>query len=175
MSNLMDEIAFSNDSIGGSIETIIVGHPIGLGDPKFNSIESEISKAIFSIPAVKGIEFGLGFEFENKKSSETNDEYTLSGAKIITKTNNNAGKNDVITNGMPFYFKTVIKPITSISRAQGTVNIKTKQKEVLEINGRHDPAKVRRANVVISSITSFVMTDFIIEKYGNDFYTMEKL
>lgn len=175
MLNLMAEVAMSNDSIAGSIETIIVGQPIGLGDPMFNSIESEISKAVFSIPAVKGIEFGLGFEFENKKGSEVNDEFTLSGEDIVTKTNNNAGVNGGITNGMPIYFRTVIKPTPSISRAQGTVNIKTKQKEVLEINGRHDPAIVRRANVVVRSITSFVMTDFIIEKYGNDFYTMEKL
>lgn len=175
MLNKMEEVSHANDSIGGSIETIVINQPVGLGEPMFNSIESEISKAVFSIPAVKAIEFGLGFQFANKKGSEVNDEFVTDGENIITKTNNNAGVNGGITNGMPIYFKTAIKPTPSISKKQETVNMKLKKTEVLEVKGRHDPAIVRRANVVVRCITSFVLTDFIVERYGNDFYNLEKL
>ena len=175
MINLLKELTLNNDSIGGSIETIAVGVPIGLGEPAFNSIESEISKAVFSIPAVKGIEFGLGFKFREARGSFANDEICFEDEKMQTKKNNNAGINGGITNGMPIYFTTVIKPTPSISRPQNTINIKTKKNEVLEIKGRHDPCIVRRANVVVRAITSFVLTDFIIGKYGNDFYNKDTL
>ena len=175
MQNKMVEVATSKDSIGGSIETMIIGLPVGLGEPAFNSIESELAKAIFSIPAVKGIEFGLGFNFSDKKASEVNDEFIIENNKVVTKTNNNAGINGGISNSMPIYFHTVIKPTPSISKAQATINVKTNQKEVLEIKGRHDPSIVRRANVVVRTMTSFVITDFIIAKYGNDFYNLERL
>ena len=175
MNNLLKDVSSVNDSIGGSIETMAIGLPVGLGEPAFNSMESEISKAIFSIPAVKGIEFGLGFGFSDVNGYSVKDELYFESGKIQTKTNNNAGINGGITNGMPIYFNTVIKPTPSISKPQNTINIKTNQNEILEVKGRHDPCIVRRANVVVRTLTSFVITDFIIGKFGNDFYNKDSL
>ena len=150
------------DSVGGEIETYILNAPIGLGEPFFDSIESSISHAMFSIPAVKGISFGIGNEFITKYGSEANDPFRNVDNKIITLTNNNGGINGGISNGMPIYFNTVIKPTPSIGQKQLSVN-QVLENVDLEIKGRHDPCIVQRACVVIDSLVAFCILDLILQ------------
>ena len=176
INNLLEKIKNQNDSVGGSIETIILNLPIGLGDPFFDNIESMISKSIFAIPAVKGVQFGIGFEFCKKLGSEVKDEWQIDELNnYYTKNNNNGGINGGISNGMPVLFLTAIKPTPSIGIQMDTVDLKNKKNDVIKINGRHDPAIVRRANIVIHCMTSIVITDLLMMRYGNDFYNLDRL
>lgn len=152
----------SLDSVGGEVETYVLNLPVGLGEPFFDSVESEISHAMFSIPAVKGVLFGLGNKFVTSYGSEANDAFRNVDGKIVTLTNNNAGINGGITNGMPVYFNTIIKPTPSISKKQLSVNQKLENVE-LEIKGRHDPCIVQRACVVIDSLVAFVILDLMLQ------------
>ena len=153
------------DSVGGVLETVISGLPAGIGEPSFSSVESELAKAMFSIGAVKGIQFGAGFRFANMTGSEANDPFRVVDGKIVTLTNNNGGINGGITNGMPVVFSTVIKPTPSIGRLQETVNFETMENVELEIKGRHDPAIIHRARTVVDALTALVIADLIcIEK-----------
>lgn len=162
----IDKARMSLDAVGGVLETCVMGMPAGIGEPAFDSIESRLSHAIFSIGAVKGIEFGLGFGFKDKMSSEVNDEFEMVEGQIQTKTNNNGGINGGITNGMPILFKTVVKPTSSIAKHQNSVNFKTKENVDLEIKGRHDPAIIHRARVVVDSMAAITLVDCLIERYG---------
>jgi len=123
---------------------------------------------MFSIPAVKGIEFGKGFDFATMKGSEANDAFALKDGDVITKTNHNGGINGGITNGMPVLFRTVVKPTPSIYKAQQTVNMEKKEEEVIQIQGRHDPAIIHRARVVVDSMTAIVVSDMLVQRYGTD-------
>ena len=156
------------DSVGGILETMVVGMPAGVGEPWFDTVEGMLSKGIFSIPAVKGIEFGSGFAFADMKGSEANDCFKLENNKIETITNNNGGINGGITNGMPINFSTVIKPTPSISKPQQTVDFKNMENVTLSIKGRHDPCIVHRARVVVDSMTALTLADFLVGKYGTD-------
>ena len=147
------------DSLGGIIESITNNVPTGLGEPIFGSIESDISRAIFSIPAVKGIEFGSGFAGSEKFGSENNDPYTIKNGKIVTKTNNSGGILGGISNGMPITFRIAFKPASSIAKYQDTVNVKTKRKVKLQVSGRHDPCVVPRAPPVVDSLVSLTLAD----------------
>ena len=169
----LEEVANSKDSVGGVLQTAITNLPIGLGDPWFSSVEGKISNAVFSIGAVKGIEFGEGFNFANLTGSSANDEFVTNKDKIITKTNHNGGINGGITNGMPVIFNTVIKPTPSIGIEQNTVNLETHSNVKLEIKGRHDPAIIRRIAVVIDSIVAIVLADLFSLKYGDNFLNFE--
>ena len=162
--NETQKIAREGDSIGGIIETIVTGMGVGLGEPMFNSVESEIARAMFSIPAIKGIEFGLGFKFAESKGSEVNDLFYMENGNVYTKTNNNAGINGGITNGMPICFRVVVKPTPSIEKEMLTLNLDTKVEDKLKIVGRHDPFITRRANVVVRTFTSFVMLDLLLSQ-----------
>ena len=142
------------DSIGGIIECAALGLEAGLGNPFFDSLESTIAHLAFSVPAVKGIEFGVGFNFANMKGSEANDEYYIENNEIKTYTNNNGGITGGISNGMPVIFRTVIKPTPSISKEQRTININNMENTILVVNGRHDPCIVQRAVVVMESIAA---------------------
>ena len=148
--------AKENDSIGGIIQTAITGLPVGLGDPMFSSLEGQLSNALFSIGGIKGVEFGLGFDFANKKGSEANDEFKVIDGKVITTTNNNGGINGGISNGMPLVFRTVLKPTSSIGVTQRSVDEHFENVE-LNIKGRHDPCIVRRARVVIDSLVALAI------------------
>ncbi len=153
------------DSVGGVLETVISGLPAGIGEPSFSSVESELARAMFSIGAVKGIQFGAGFRFAKMTGSEANDPFRVVDGKIVTLTNNNGGVNGGITNGMPVVFSTVIKPTPSIGKLQETVNFETMENVELEIKGRHDPAIVHRARAVVDALTALVIADLIcIEK-----------
>lgn len=166
MRNVILEAKNDLNSVGGVIECAVVGIEAGLGDPFFDSVESRLSHLLFSVPAVKGVEFGLGFKITELYGSESNDSFYYEGDKVKTKTNNNGGILGGITNGMPIIFKTAIKPTPSISRKQDTINISTKKNEELEIVGRHDPCIVQRAIPVIEAVVAIGILDLIKEKNG---------
>ena len=149
------------DSIGGTVECAVLGIEPGIGNPFFDSVESTLAHLMFSIPAVKGIEFGRGFVLTQMRGSQANDSMYFSGEKVLTKTNNNGGILGGITNGMPVIFKVAIKPTSSILKSQNTVNINTGEETVLEVNGRHDPCIVQRALPVIEAATAIGILDLI--------------
>lgn len=165
----IENIKEKNDSIGGILQTAVINLPVGLGEPWFSSVEGKISNAVFSIGAVKGIEFGEGFNFANYTGSKLNDEFEIVNNKVVTKTNNNGGINGGITNGMPVVFNTVIKPTPSIAAVQNTVDLVENKNTTINITGRHDPAIIRRIAVVIDSITAFVICDLLSLRYGDNF------
>ncbi|MGL5576419.1 MAG: chorismate synthase [Sarcina sp.] len=152
------------DSVGGVIETGIIGLKAGVGSPFFDSLESKIASLAFSIPAVKGIEFGLGFDIAKSRGSVANDEYYIEEGKIKAHSNNNGGIIGGISNGMPVIHRVAIKPTASISREQRTVNIDTMQNEIIKIEGRHDPCIVQRAVVVIEAISAIAVLELLNEK-----------
>ena len=149
------------DSVGGCIECAIIGLPVGIGGPLFGGIESEISKNIFAVPAVKGIEFGAGFSVSEMYGSENNDPFYFDGDTVKTKTNNAGGILGGISNGMPVVFRVAIKPTPSIMREQDSVNLKTKETEKLVINGRHDPCIVKRAVPVIEAVAAISILNML--------------
>jgi chorismate synthase len=149
----------NGDSLGGIIESITTNVPVGLGEPIFSSLESDLSKAIFSIPSVKGIEFGSGFEGSKLFGSENNDLYTIKRGKIVTSTNNSGGILGGLSNGMPITIRIAFKPASSIAKKQSTVDIKTKKITTLQIQGRHDPCVVPRAPPVVDSLVALTLAD----------------
>lgn len=151
----------SGDSLGGTIECAILGVSPGIGDPFFDSVESTLAHLMFSVPAVKGIEFGKGFDISKMRGSEANDEYYLENGNIKTKTNNNGGILGGITNGMPIIFNVAIKPTASIFKEQNAVNIVTMEETTLCIEGRHDPCIVQRALPVIEAVAAIGITELM--------------
>ena len=152
------------DSVGGVIEVLITGLPAGLGSPFFESVESRLSALLFSVPAVKGVAFGSGFDIARLHGSEANDAlYIDEGGAIKTKTNQNGGINGGITNGMPVCFTVAVKPTPSIGRPQNTVNVQTGQNETMTIHGRHDPCIVHRAVCVTEACAALVAADLLQE------------
>lgn len=147
------------DSVGGIIECAVTGLKAGIGEPMFDGLENIISKAVFAVPAVKGIEFGSGFAGTELFGSENNDPFTVKNGEIKTTTNNHGGILGGISSGMPLIFRVAIKPTPSIAKPQQSVNLETKTTETLEIGGRHDPCIVPRAVPVIETITAFALLD----------------
>lgn len=168
MTNAIIEAASNGDSVGGVLETAIYGVPEGVGEPWFDSVESLLSHMMFSIPAIKGIEFGAGFKVADMKGSEANDAIRLENDKVVTTTNNNGGINGGITNGMPIIFRTAIKPTPTIFKPQNTVDFKTMTETVIQPKGRHDPAIVHRARVVQDAATAIVLCDALSLRFGTD-------
>ncbi len=160
MINLIHKV--KNDSLGGTIESAIINLPIGLGEPIFLSVESYLSQLLFSIPAIKGIEFGKGFELTKMFGSKANDEYIVKEDKVTTLSNNNGGVLGGLTTGRPVILKCAIKPTPSITKKQHSVNLKTKENTELIINGRHDPQIVSRVVQVINSVLNFAILDLFI-------------
>ena len=156
------------NSVGGVLETAVTGLDAGLGEPMFDSIESVLSHALFSIPAIKGVEFGAGFSCADMKGSEMNDSFAIENGVVVTKTNNNGGINGGISNGMPILFNCVVKPTPSIAKSQETVDFINCENTVLSTKGRHDPCIVHRARVVVDSITAIVLCDMLSQKFGTD-------
>jgi chorismate synthase len=163
MKKLVIEERRHGDSLGGIVECNVLGLPVGVGEPVFSSIESEISKAMFSIPAVKAIEFGSGFTGTRLKGTQNNDVYTHTpDGKIITKTNNSGGILGGLSTGMPVVFRVGFKPASSIAAPQDTLNIKSMEETKLIVPGRHDPTVVPRAVPVVECMTACVMADLAI-------------
>lgn len=158
----------NGDSVGGVIECCVLGLECGIGEPIFDSVESRLSSAMFSIPAVKGIEFGNGFDSCSLFGSENNDEYYYEDEVVKTKTNNSGGITGGITNGMPLLFSVGFKPTSSISKEQNSIDLTTKKNTKLIIEGRHDPCIVPRAVPCVEAMTAIVLTDLILW-YG-DYY-----
>lgn len=157
--NFLERVRESNDSVGGEIECACFNLPVGLGSPFFDSLESKIAHLAFSVPAIKGIEFGIGFNFADRFGSEANDEYYLDGSKIKTVSNNNGGLLGGLSTGMPLIFTVVVKPTASIALEQKTVNIKDMKEETLKISGRHDVCIVPRVLPVIESVMALAVLD----------------
>ena len=160
------------DSIGGTLESAIINLPAGIGEPFFDSIESILAHLLFSIPAVKGVSFGAGFQMAAKKGSEANDAFIMNDT-IQTKTNNNGGINGGISNGMPIIIHTCIKPTPSIYKTQETVDYKTKESQTLNIKGRHDPCILHRARIVVDSMIAFGILDLLMSNNANNILEKE--
>jgi chorismate synthase len=159
---VIDEALAAKDSIGGIVECVASNLPVGLGEPFFDSIESLISHIVFSIPAIKGIEFGSGFSAAKMKGSEHNDAITDASGK--TEKNNSGGINGGISNGNNLVFRVAVKPTSSIGIPQETLNFKTGQKEALEIKGRHDACIALRVPVVVEAATAIVLADLMLQE-----------
>ncbi|MBE6712109.1 MAG: chorismate synthase [Ruminococcaceae bacterium] len=157
------------NSVGGILETAVSGMPAGVGEPWFDTMEGELSHALFSIPAVKGLEFGAGFGFAELYGSEANDAFICENGVIRTRTNQNGGINGGITNGMPLTFRTVIKPTPTVSVEQDTVSPDGTALR-LAAGGRHDPCIVHRACIVQNSVTALVLYDALAARYGTDYF-----
>ena len=168
MTNAIIEASSDGDSVGGILETAIIGMPEGVGEPWFDSVESLISHMMFSIPAVKGIEFGAGFKLADMKGSDANDSFRLENSTVVTSTNNNGGINGGITNGMPIIFRTAVKPTPTIFKPQNTIDFKNMTETVTEPKGRHDPAIVHRARVVQDAASAIVLCDALALRFGTD-------
>lgn len=157
------------DSVGGVLETAVCGMPAGIGEPFFNSVESVLAHLLFSVPAVKGVEFGAGFALAGWRGSQANDPMRVDEAgRIYTSSNHNGGINGGISNGMPIVFRTAIKPTPSIYQPQQTVDFAAKANAELQIQGRHDPAIVHRARVVVDAVTAIGLLDLFCEAYGTN-------
>ena len=151
------------DSVGGIVECVIRGVPGGLGSPMFDGVENRIAQLAFAIPAVKGVEFGSGFQAAEMRGSENNDPYTVEDGRVVTCTNHAGGILGGITTGMPVVFRVAVKPTPSIASPQQTVNLDTMQPETLRIGGRHDPCIVPRAVPVVEAVAAIAVADLILE------------
>ncbi|MDE6751169.1 MAG: chorismate synthase [Eubacterium sp.] len=152
----------NGDSIGGVIECAAVGLPVGLGGNMFDTVESRLSAALFGVPAVKGVQFGAGFDFAEMLGSEANDGYEMRNGKVALLSNNNGGVLGGMTSGAPIIFSVVLKPTPSVSVPQKSVNLQTMENETLIVKGRHDPCVVPRAVPVIEGITAVTLLDLMM-------------
>jgi len=162
MTAAIEEAARQGDSLGGIIEGIALGLPAGLGEPIFGALDAQLVKALFAIPAVKGVEFGAGFQSARKKGSENNDPFVIENDKLVTGSNNAGGILGGISNGMPLVVRVAIKPTASIAKSQQTVNMDEMTGAKLELKGRHDVCIVPRATVVVEAMIAVTLCDFAL-------------
>ena len=165
----IEDAASEGDSVGGILETAVIGLPAGIGEPWFDTVEGVLSHALFSIPAIKGVEFGEGFGMADLRGSEANDALRIENGRVITATNHNGGINGGITNGMPLIFRCAVKPTPSIFQEQDSVDLASGQNTTLTLQGRHDPAIIHRARVVVDSVVALVLCDLLALRFGTDF------
>lgn len=173
MTVAIEECAADMDSIGGVLESALIGIPAGVGEPWFDTMEGVLSHILFSVPGVKGVEFGAGFGFADMLGSAANDPFATDGDRVYTKTNNNGGINGGITNGMPIIFRCAVKPTPSIFKPQESVDLSTMKGTELVIKGRHDPAIIHRARAVVDAVTAIAVADMLSVRYGTDFLASE--
>jgi len=156
-------------NVGGIAQTAVCGLPAGVGEPWFDSVESLLSHAVFSIGGVKGIEFGGGFSAVCGYGSDFNDSLRMENGRVVTETNRNGGINGGITNGMDVVFQCAVKPTPSIGQPQQTVDFLRGEDAELTIHGRHDPAIIRRICPVLDSVTALVLCDLLTQRFGTDY------
>ncbi|MDE7164119.1 MAG: chorismate synthase [Clostridiales bacterium] len=166
---MLRSVKAEGDSVGGIIECVALGLPVGLGECGFRSMEGRIASAIFAMPATKGLEFGSGFLLPRMKGSEGNDPWTLNGGAIVPKTNHNGGINGGITNGAPVLVRVAIKPTPSIAKEQDSVNIKDMTPTKLTVGGRHDTCIALRAVPVVESCVAIAISDALLEMQGQNY------
>ena len=162
MSDVIEKVKAEGDSVGGIIEGIALNVPVGLGEPVFETLDGDLAKALFAIPAVKGVEFGSGFYAAGRRGAENNDPFVFRDGKIITVTNNAGGILGGISNGMPIVVRVAVKPTSSIAKSQETVDFKTMENTTLSVKGRHDICIVPRAVIVVESMMAVTICDFAI-------------
>ncbi len=162
MKALIAQARAEGDSVGGTIECAVTGLPAGIGEPMFGGVESRIAQIVYGIPAVKGIEFGVGFSLAGSLGSAGNDAFTVTDGNVQTCTNACGGILGGITNGMPVIFRVAFKPTPSISKPQQTVNLQTTKITTLEVKGRHDPCIVPRAVPVVEAAAAIAIYDMIL-------------
>ena len=168
MQAAIEAAAAGGDSVGGMLETAVLGLPAGLGEPFFGSVESTLAGLLFSIPAVKGVEFGAGFGFAGMRGSCGNDSFRNENGRVVTATNNSGGINGGITNGMPVLFRCAVRPTPSIAKEQDTVSLEDGENSVIAVKGRHDPCIVHRAAAVVTACTAVALLDMLSGRYGTD-------
>ena len=161
MKRLIEDTKNDGDSIGGIIECAVVGFPCGYGEPMFGGVENKIASNIFGIPAVKGIEFGLGFDVSRKLGSENNDPYEIKDGVIVKKSNNSGGILGGITDAAPIVFRVAVKPTPSIAKEQDTIDLSEGKNTKLTIEGRHDPCIVPRAVPVVEAVTAITLINLL--------------
>ena len=164
--------ASGGDSVGGIVETAITGLPAGIGEPWFDTVEGVLAHALFSVPAVKGVEFGAGFALADMRGSEANDPFVIKDGEIKTVSNNSGGVLGGITTGMPVLFRTVIKPTPTLRLPQDTVDLEKNENAVLAAKGRHDPCIVHRARAVIDSVAVIAVSDLLSTHFGADWLSL---
>ena len=150
------------DSVGGIVECTANNLPVGVGEPLFDAIDSELAKILFGIPAVKGVEFGAGFESSKLRGSENNDQYLMKDGKIVTLTNNSGGVLGGMSTGMPLLLRVAFKPPSSIAKEQQTVNVSRMENSTLGVKGRHDPCIVPKAVTVVQAMVAIGLADLMI-------------
>ena len=169
MRDEIEKARADGDSVGGVIESVILGFPAGVGEPWFDSMESVISHILFSIGGIKGVEFGDGFALADMLGSEANDSFAKEDGRVVTKTNRNGGINGGITNGMPIIVRCAVKPTPSIYKEQDTVNLSKMENARLKIEGRHDPAIIHRARAVVDAALAIAAADLLTVRFGTDY------
>lgn len=162
MRDEIEKARLSLDSVGGIIECFAVGLPVGIGGNMFDTVEGKLASILFGVPAVKGVEFGIGFGFADKRASEVNDQYEIKNGKVATLSNNNGGVLGGMTDGAPLSVSVAIKPTPSIAKKQKSVNLLTMENAELEIHGRHDPCIVVRAVPVIECAVALGLLDLMM-------------
>ena len=156
------------DSVGGVLETAVCGLPAGVGEPWFDTLEGLLAHALFSVPGVKGVDFGAAFDRVDARGSAWNDAFYMDGGAVRTKTNHNGGVNGGVSNGMPLLLRCVVKPTPSIRKTQETVDFRAGENATLTVEGRHDGAIVHRARVVVDSVTALTLCDALALRFGTD-------
>lgn len=169
MQKAIAAVGAEGDSVGGVLETAVIGLPAGVGEPWFDTVEGVLAHMLFSVPAVKGVEFGDGFALADKRGSAANDAMYYENGIVTAATNHGGGIGGGITSGMPLIFRCAVKPTPSIAKEQKTVDIAKMENTVLAVKGRHDPAVVHRARAVVDAATAIALCDLLAVRFGTDF------
>ncbi|MBR0367690.1 MAG: chorismate synthase, partial [Clostridia bacterium] len=162
MAEAIEAARADGDSVGGVVECFATGVPAGLGAPMFDGVENRLARALFGIPAVRGVEFGLGFEAAKLRGSQHNDAFRMENGRVVTDTNRHGGALGGITSGMPLAVRVAFKPTPSIAQAQHSISLSRREDAPLAIHGRHDPCVVPRAVPVVEAAVACVVYDMML-------------
>jgi chorismate synthase len=162
MEEAIMEAREEGESVGGIVECMVLNVPVGVGEPMFDSLDADLAKALFNVPAVKAVEFGLGFEIAELKGSESNDAFVMQNGKVATSTENMGGILGGLSNGMPILMRIAIKPTSSIAKQQKTVSLSAMKAADLSVKGRHDPCVVPKAVPAVEAAVAVTLADHMI-------------